>query len=108
MHSFNEVKFNPGKQESGYVLIAILTVLFMLGAISLVLAKAVFKNQTEKGMESSYVQAHYTALGGLEWAKNQINQGKNPTVTQKAFGQGSLTVTIEPAVPLVHSTATVG
>lgn len=53
-------------------------------------------------------QAFGLAQAGLEYAKERLNHGFSPVVTQQAFGTGTFTVTADPVAGIVTATGQVG
>jgi hypothetical protein len=87
---------NKRKGEKGFAIIATTFLLMVMAMIGIALLSMVAGGQAHRMEEVAYTDARYAALGGIEWAKKEIDLGNSAIVTGKTFGSGSFDLTMNP------------
>lgn len=101
-----KIKGIRNNRGSSFIGALFLILLFGFSGISAAQLAAVEKEASSNEMQTA--QALYVSNAGLEYAINQLDNGYDPVVNDKSFGNGQFTITTNPDSRLVTSSGSVG
>lgn len=102
--SFMTKRFN----NSGYTIVGTLIVITALSLMGTALIDMSDSGTEGSNNEIQSIQATQVGSGGLQYALNQLSYGLNPNTQNKALGEGTFSITSNPATQLVTVKSEVG
>lgn len=96
------------KNNKGYTIVGTLIVITAVGLMSTAIVD-LSSSGTESGNDDTQsIQATHVGGGGLQYAMHQLSYGLSPDTQNESLGNGSFTITSNPAAQLVTVASAVG